>query len=285
MKVISLINMKGGVGKTTLATNICDCLSRREKSKVLLIDIDPQFNATQCVFSGDDYMKHLEEDKDTVIKIFDEPIRHTASTVKGVSATNNKDLKDIIPVEIKNNFYILPGNLDLYRIEMSSGSGKENRLKKYIKAIQEKEKFDYVIIDTPPTPSIWMTSALIASDYYLIPVKPDPISFTGIDLLKNIIENKRENFDLSIKCIGLVFSMVERHDSLNYRGAKYTIENSSWEKYKFEKYLPKRTSLARSQLDQVYILDLQESDIKTNLIKIVEELLQRIGKDEKNGHK
>lgn len=51
MKVISLINMKGGVGKTTMSVNICDCLATRNNSKVLLIDIDPQFNSTQCLMN------------------------------------------------------------------------------------------------------------------------------------------------------------------------------------------------------------------------------------------
>ena len=55
MKVVSLINMKGGVGKTTMAVNIFHCLSTRENKKVLMIDVDPQFNATQCVFWSDDY--------------------------------------------------------------------------------------------------------------------------------------------------------------------------------------------------------------------------------------
>ena len=66
MKVISLINMKGGVGKTTMAVNICDCLATRYDSKVLLVDIDPQFNATQCLMSGDEYVKYLKAGKDTI---------------------------------------------------------------------------------------------------------------------------------------------------------------------------------------------------------------------------
>ena len=71
MIVISLINMKGGVGKTTLSTNICDALNRRYNKKVLLIDIDPQFNATKCLISGEDYIEHLKADKDTIISIFE----------------------------------------------------------------------------------------------------------------------------------------------------------------------------------------------------------------------
>lgn len=280
MKVISLINMKGGVGKTTLSTNICHCLSLRYQKKVLLIDIDPQFNATQCMFSGEEYVKHLEENKDTIISVFEEK-RNVASTVEGLSEKKNKELKDISPVCVEKNFYMLPGNLELYRIEMAAGSGKENRLKKFIQEVAEKNNFDFVIIDTPPTPSIWMTSALIASDYYLIPVKPDPISYTGIDLLKTIVDDKKDAFDLKIKCIGLVFTMVEREDSVVYKGALSKINTGEWKDYKYRKYLPKRTELAKYQLNKLFILNIDDVALKSALVDIVEELTNRIAEDGK----
>lgn len=60
MRKVSFINMKGGVGKTTLSTNVAHCLATRENCKVLVVDIDPQFNATQCFFSGDKYIEYLK---------------------------------------------------------------------------------------------------------------------------------------------------------------------------------------------------------------------------------
>ena len=280
MKVISLINMKGGVGKTTLSTNICHCLSKRNNKKVLLIDIDPQFNATQCLFTGEEYIQHLKDNKDTIVSVFEEK-RNIARTVEGLSKKQSKELKEISPVQVKNNFYILPGHLELYRIEMAAGSGKENRLTRYIQEIATRIKIDFVIIDTPPTPSIWMTSALIASDYYLIPVKPDPISYTGIDLLKTIIDDKKEDFDLKIKCIGLVFTMVEREDSIVYKSALSKIESEEWKRYKYRKYLPKRTDVAKYQLNKSFILDRDDRSLNTALVGIVDELIERIEKDEK----
>ena len=280
MKTISLINMKGGVGKTTLATNICDCLSRRHNKKVLLVDIDPQFNATQCLFTGEEYIEHLKSEKDTIINIFEDRVRNVASSVNGITEKKSKDLNQIRPFAFKKNFHLMPGNLDLYRIEMSAGSGKEYRLKKYIEEIQKIENYDFIIIDTPPTPSIFMTSALLASNYYLLPVKPDPLSFTGIDLLKAIIEDKSENLDLSIECIGLVFTMVEQENSIVYRNAKKHVNSSSRKAYLYQKYIPKRTDIAKYQLNKSFMLDLQDSETALSLTNIVEELLSRI---EKNG--
>lgn len=279
MNVISLINMKGGVGKTTLATNLCDCLSRRNQKKVLLVDIDPQFNSTQCLFSGDEYIKYLTDNKDTIISIFDDSIRTSTSTVNGVSQVNSRDLKDIKPYKFKENFYILPGNLELYKINMPSGSGRENRLKKYLQQINITEKFDYVFIDTPPTPSVWMTSALLASDYYLIPVKPDPISFVGIDLLENIINSKRDDYDLKIKCLGLVFTMIEREDSIVFQKALEKVTSGRWKNLKFTKYIPKRTDVAKFQLNKQFMLDMNDKELMTALTGIVSELENRIANE------
>lgn len=66
MKVISFVNMKGGVGKTTLAVNMADFLSYRYAKKVLLIDVDPQFNATQCLLNGDDYVEYIKAGGTTI---------------------------------------------------------------------------------------------------------------------------------------------------------------------------------------------------------------------------
>jgi chromosome partitioning protein len=121
-----------------------------------------------------------------------------------------------------------------------------------------------------------MTSALLASDFYLIPVKPDPISFTGIDLLKAIIEDKREDLSLRIKCIGLVLTMVEREDSIVYRTALSQIESSEWRIYKFQKFIPKRTDIAKFQLNKSFILDSDDATTKSSLVNIVEELISRI---------
>lgn len=186
MRKVSFINMKGGVGKTTLSTNVAHCLATRENSKVLVVDIDPQFNATQCFFSGDKYIEYLKKKGKTILDLFQENIANI-STVDGVTGIKSFNYSDIKPVQILENLFMLPGNLNLYQIEISLGSGKENRLKKYLDEINKIYHFDYVIIDTPPTPSIWMVSALLASDYYIIPVKPDPLSYTGIELLQNII--------------------------------------------------------------------------------------------------
>ncbi len=265
--------MKGGVGKTTMAVNICDCLATRYDSRVLLVDIDPQFNATQCLMSGNDYIDYLKSEKDTILTIFEKDVRAYASSVEGLSTKKAKRLDEIKACSIKTNFDLIPGNLNLYQIEMASGEGRENRLSKYLKGVSKQ--YDFVIIDTPPTPSIWMTSALIASDFYLIPVKPEPLSFTGIDLLQGIIDGKRENLDLKIKCLGIIYTMVEE-DSIVFRQAKETLSSGRWKDYQYKKFIQKRTVIAREQTNGGFILSLDKDECKVALVGIVKEMLNRI---------
>ena len=162
MKTISFVNMKGGVGKTTLSLNVADCLARTHGKKVVVIDVDPQFNATQCLFTGQEYVSLLKKNADTVLNVFDTEIKPIASSVTGVSSSDPKELKDI-KLQKKDLLWALPGNIDLYRLEMTSGEGREFSIQRLLEENIEPAGFDYVIIDTPPTPSVWMTSALIAS--------------------------------------------------------------------------------------------------------------------------
>lgn len=276
MLVISFINMKGGVAKTTLAVNIADCLVKRHRLKVLLIDVDPQFNATQCLMTPDDYVAHLEAGNDTIIDVFDRVDRVIASSVSGSKTKKAKDLKDINVITVKGGIDLLVGNLELFRLEMAPGEGRENRLRNFLNKLGDDE-YDIVIIDTPPTPSIWMTSALIASQYYLIPVKADPISLTGIDLLNSIIEEKNENFNLDIKCAGLVLTAAEPN-TVVYKTARENLQTDKrWSKYLYASELPKRTQIAKDQLNQSTILDGYQIDTKSALSNIVRELLERIG--------
>lgn len=277
MKTISFVNMKGGVGKTTLALNVADCLARSHQKKVAIIDVDPQFNATQCMFSGEQYVDMLRNGADTVINIFDTDAKAIASVVTGSSVEKPRELSEI-HLQKSGNLWVLPGNIDLYRLEMIAGEGREFSLKRYIDEKLAADGFDYVIVDTPPTPSMWMTSALIASDYFAIPVKPDPLSMIGIDLLRSIIERRRKSYGLAIKCLGVIFTMVERPDSIAYTTAKQNLlGNDYWKDYLFKRYLPKRTALARQQLDQPFILKMDDFDLRTSLTGIVSQMLQEMG--------
>lgn len=279
MRVISFINMKGGVGKTTLSTNFCYNLAEREMKKVLLVDMDPQFNATQCFFSGDEYVQYCKDGNPTIVSLFQDNAI-TVSSVEGASAAPKKDYADIKPYEYKDNLFILPGDLNLYKITMESGGGREFKLKKYLTEIDKLYHFDYVVIDTPPTPSVWMTSALIASAYYVVPVKPDPLSYTGVDLLRVVIEDKISNYGLDLKCAGLVMTMVEQGTIVYNKALEWVQRDAHWNKYLVSKVVLKRTNIPKFQLSNTFINDINDSELKLGLAGIVSEIITKIDKYE-----
>lgn len=276
MKTISFVNMKGGVGKTTLALNVADCLARTHNKKVAVIDVDPQFNATQCLFSGAEYVSLLKTGADTVLDLFDTGIKPIASVVGGAATSEPKEVSDIA-LQKKDLLWTLPGNIDLYRLEMTTGEGREFAIKRFIEQNLEPAGFDYAIIDTPPTPSVWMTSALIASDYYVIPVKPDPLSLIGIDLLWSIIDRRRKSYGLQLKCLGVVLTMVERPDSVVYSTARANLaSNKYWKNYVIDEYLAKRSELVKQQLTQPFILKMDDFDLRAGLTGLVKKFMDDI---------
>lgn len=276
MQTICFVNMKGGVGKTTTALNVADYLARVEGKKVAILDVDPQFNATQCLLTPAEYVEILKNSEPTILNVFDNQITTTSSVVTGATTTEPLELSEIKLIK-KGNLWTLPGNIDLYRLEMIAGEGREFSLKRFIEEAVEPLEFDYVIIDTPPTPSIWMTSALIASDFYVIPVRPDPLSMIGIDLLRSIIERRRKTYGIKIQGLGVVFNMVERPDSVIFSNAKANLNsNAYWKNRIFNAYLPKRSELAKYQLEQPFIMAMEDFDLRAGLRGIVKEMLEKI---------
>ena len=273
MKVISLINMKGGVAKTTMAVNIADFLANVERKSVLLIDVDPQFNATQCILGGEEYIEYIKNGGYTIHDIFDGSNRVVTSTVSGYEEVEATKFEDIKPLNSTRGFDFIPGALKLFKLEMAPGSGREYRLKNYIKSLEQN--YEYVIIDSPPTPSVWMSSALLASDYYLIPVKPDPISTTGIELLQGIIAEKSTNYGVNWKCCGIVLTMVERRSNSYLEAKEYFEGKKRWKDYLYNRYLLKRVQIARGQLNNQFIRDIDDSELKAEFSAIVKELVRR----------
>lgn len=277
MDVLSCVNMKGGVGKTTTAVNVADVLARRHGLKVLIIDIDPQFNATQCLLEPDEYVKRLGASEHTIVDVFDDRPRVIPNPVKGSTTREPVELEDISPWSIKANLDLIPGNLELYRLEFGQGQGREQRLKRLLEQYRKQDKYDVVIIDTPPTPSAWMTAAILASDYYMIPVRPDPLSRTGIDLLKGVIERIEKNFGHEIKCLGVVLTMVDERTIVLKQTQEFFASNDNWRNALFTNRLPQRTEIAREQGKQHLILDLNDTGAKSAIAGLAREILERLG--------
>lgn len=175
--IYAVSNHKGGVGKTTSAINIGAALATRKK-RVLLIDLDPQANLTQSLGI-----------KDSQLTIYD----------------NLKGEKLISPIEYKNNLYVLPSSLDLSaaEIELSSEPGREYILKEFLSKLDNK--YDYILIDCPPSLGLLTINALTAANFVIIPMQAEYLPLRGLAKLNEVINKikTRLNTRLEIGCVFL----------------------------------------------------------------------------------
>lgn len=187
-KVISIFNQKGGVGKTTSVINLAAGLGRL-KQKVLIIDMDPQGNATSGI--------GLNKEQDKII--YDLLI--------------NEDLDVIKPTESKN-VDIIPSNQELSGIDLELANTEWHyRLRDQVNKI--KDDYDYILIDSPPSLSVLSIMTLIASDSIIIPVQTEYYALEGVSQLIESIDFIKENFNPDLKILGVLLTMYDGRNKLS----------------------------------------------------------------------
>ncbi|MGO5064391.1 ParA family protein [Clostridium sporogenes] len=188
MKVVSIFNQKGGVGKTTTSINLCSCLAMNGY-KILNIDIDPQGNTT----SGMGLDKNSLE-----LSVYD------------VLTSDEISIKEVIKQsELISNFYILPSTMSLAgaEIELINKLDRERILLQKLKEIEND--FDYVFIDCPPSLGLLTINALAASDSVLIPIQCEFYSLEGVGQLVNTIELVQKSLNSNLEVEGVILSMYD----------------------------------------------------------------------------
>lgn len=196
-KVISMVNQKGGVGKTTTSINLSACLGYLGKN-TLLIDLDPQGNASTGVGIN------KGDNKYSIYDVFTEKINIEQSILK----TDYQKL-DIIPATI---------NLAGVDIELLNRSNREpgfvktSQLKRHIQKI--KDNYDYVIIDCPPSLGVLTVNALAASDSVIIPVQCEFFALEGVMQLMNTIMMAKKKVNPSLEIEGVLLTMLYSRTNL-----------------------------------------------------------------------
>jgi chromosome partitioning protein len=185
-KVIAIANQKGGVGKTTTAINLASCLAVAEK-KTLLVDVDPQGNST----SG------MGIDKN-IIAISTYDILLENATIDEVMLTTD------IP-----SLSILPSNINLVgaEIELVGAPNREHRLKKALETI--RDRFDYIIIDCPPSLGILTINTLTAADSIIIPIQCEYYALEGLGQLLNTVRLVQRHLNPSLDIHGVLLTMYD----------------------------------------------------------------------------
>ncbi|WP_088815766.1 MULTISPECIES: ParA family protein [Listeria] len=271
-KVISFINMKGGVGKTTLCINLAYELAKNHNKNILIIDVDPQFNATQVLFpkfkSFKEY-ENLQKECQTINYIL-QPLRGSIANFPEYSSS------DLI-VNLKNfsgggRLDCIPGDLEIVSFE-SSKRGAEKKLKKYITDnIMGSNSYDFIFIDTPATFSVYSQSAIIASDMFIVPIAPDVFSALGYDLLQRVMRDDDATSDVDIINLGIIFTMVSQG-----KVGRSKILNKFTNEPQFYTKIVEREAIRSGKLTSL----MSDMDIcKENIESLGREFLKRVGEDE-----
>jgi|TARA_B110000967_G_C18717074_1_gene475680 chromosome partitioning protein len=197
MQIISVINQKGGVGKTTTVINLAAGLAKQEK-KVLVIDLDPQGNATTGLG-----LSNMENSSDTIYGVLN----------------GTKTIFDVIKKTEFKNLDIITSNVDLSGLEVEIAGDNERafimkvKLGAYLN--DYKDSYDYILIDCPPSLSLLTVMALVSSNSLVVPLQTEFFALEGLSQLMKTIERIKVNLNPTLKIRGILLTMYDKRNKLS----------------------------------------------------------------------
>ena len=220
-RIIAIANQKGGVGKSTTAINLAACLAEKEQ-KVLIVDIDPQGNATSGLGVSKDDVEN------TIYQV--------------MLGTINAD--DAIQKDVFDNLDVLPSNVNLAgaEIELIDVENREYILKNILYDI--KDRYDYIVLDCPPSLSMLTVNAMTAADTVLVPIQCEYYALEGLTQLIHTINLVKRKLNPELELEGVVFTMYDARTNLSLQVVENVKENLGQNIYKT--IIPRNVRLAEA---------------------------------------
>ena len=197
MKIISIINQKGGVGKTTTVINLASALSQLEK-KILVIDLDPQGNATTGLG-----LSNTSQSDQTIYGILNGTV----------------SISNVIKQTKFQNLHLITSNVDLSGLEVETAGDSDRafilktKLTSYLN--DSRGSYDYILIDCPPSLSLLTVMALVSSNSLLVPLQTEFFALEGLTQLMKTIERIKVNLNPSLDIQGILLTMYDRRNKLS----------------------------------------------------------------------
>lgn len=216
--VVSIINLKGGVAKTTTTVQIAECLASEFSQRVLVIDLDPQTNATIALV-GEEKWEELDNQKQTIFHLFNDKLEKTSNF------NINRAIQPCVSNLKLPYLSLLASSIKLIDIQdrISEIPQKSeyaiNPMEVLKTAIYNKLRdYDYIFIDCPPNLGFITRNGIEISDYFLIPTIPDTLSTYGIPQIIKTIHDFKKARNLAIECLGLIITKYSSSSNVHIRG-------------------------------------------------------------------
>jgi chromosome partitioning protein len=263
---VACVNLKGGVGKTAIAVNLAARCGARGL-RTLLVDLDPQTNATFSCISFDDWRDHAAN-HGTVANLLGARNHTTAEGAAKTAA--DVTLRAVFP-----NVDLIPSHLDLFTVDLDLGgvTARELRLRKALASIQGD--YDIIVCDCPPNLTIPTQNALAVSSHYVVPISPDFLSGLGIGLLITRIREFSADLTHNIELAGVVISRVGR--AAHHRAGIIAALRQQFGTQVLPVEIQERVAVSESAAAHRPIYESRDADAKEEFRLVSDDLIARVG--------
>ena len=290
--VISTVNMKGGVGKTTLTVNLATCLAKYHQKRVLVLDLDAQISATLSLMAPHDFAK-IRKKRRTLTYLLDAIIQP--------NPYNKLTIHDLICPSICNieGLELLPGDIELYdeyvvsemlhQRVIEEGNSSFDQAWNYFESIlirkivePIRDEYDFIIMDCAPGYNLLTRSGIAASDFYLLPARPEPLSIVGMQLLERRIAKLKDSHQpiqpLNINLLGIAFilsagGLLGRY----YRQVMRRVQEDFQPHQLFQNSIPMDVNVAKAvDLFMPVVAAMPNSSGSRAFVKLTEEFLAKL---------
>jgi len=264
--VLSCVNLKGGVGKTALAVNLA-VYAGMKGLKTLLVDCDPQTNATFCLIPPAEWQKHAGE-------------HGTLANVLGLRTHTSADgqsrrAADVIIRDVKDNLDLLPSHLELFAmdLDLASQNAREFILRRMLRP--QLENYQLIVCDCPPNLTLPTRNALAMSSHFIVPVAPDFLAGIGVGLLLERVQEIAEGLEVNLKNVGIVIS---RHGlpAIHRESIVRTLRDR-FKDLVFPGVITERVAISEAASRQCSVFETSDSNAKREFESVCEEALSRLG--------